>query len=150
MTAKENFFHVTVLSNFARGFDKYLHSYSKARIPESSYPNQFFLLRRNELGIGVQKAARLLEKLGFTGNRLIVLKTELDTALLQPNTANGRGQFIPSNQIALSGLYEIKYDENAEIQLQPVAVEDAMAASLRLLNCEFIPFVNIQIGRAHV
>ena len=144
MTAKETFYHVTVLSNFARGFDKYSRGYSKARIPESTYPDRFFLLRRGELGIGIQKASHLLEKLGLAGNRLIVLETELDAALLQINTANGRGQFIHSNQITLSRLYEIEHDENVVIQLRPVAVEDVMAASLRLLNREFLPFVDIR------
>jgi len=144
MTAKENFFHVTVLSNFARGFDKYSRAYSKARIPESSHPNQFFLLRREEINIGIQKATRLLRKLGLAGNRLIVLETELDAALLQPNTTNGRGQFVRSNQIILSRLYEIEHDENTEIHLQSISIEDAMAASLRLLNRELIPFVNIR------
>jgi hypothetical protein len=144
MTAKETFYHVTVLSNFARGFDKYSRGYSKARIPESTYPDRFFLLRRDELGIGIQKSAALLEKLGLAGNRLIVLETELDAALLQTNTANGRGQFIRSNKITLSRLYEIEHDENVVIQLRPVAVEDVMAASLRLLNREFLPFVDIR------
>jgi hypothetical protein len=144
MTTKESFYHVTVLSNFARGFDKYSRGYSKARIPESTYPDRFFLLRRDELGIGVQKAARLLKKIGLAGNRLIVLETELDAALLQINPVNGRGQFIHSNQITLSRLYEIEHDENVAIQLRPVAVEDAMAASLRLLNREFLPFGDIR------
>ena len=144
MTTKETFYHVTVLSNFARGFDKYSRGYSKARIPESTYPDRFFLLRRGELGIGIQKASHLLEKLGLAGNRLIVLETELDAELLQTNTANGRGQFIRSNKITLSRLYEIEHDENVVIQLRPVAVEDVMAASLRLLNREFLPFVDIR------
>jgi hypothetical protein len=144
MNAKEHFFHVTVLSNFARGFDKYSHSYSKARIPESTYPDQFFLLRRSELGIGVQKASHLLEKLGLPGNRLIVLKTELDPSLLRRNTATGRGQFVLSSQITLSELFEIEHDDEGVIRLCPFAVEDAMAASLRLLNQEFLPFGQIR------
>jgi hypothetical protein len=98
------------------------HTYSKALIPESTFPGRFFLLRRDELGIGIQRAAHLLEKLGLAGNRLIVLETELDAALLQTNTANGRGQFIRSNKIALSRLYEIEHDENVVIQLRPVAL----------------------------
>ena len=74
---KETLYHVTVLSNFARGFDKYSHGYTKARIPESTHLDRFFLLRRGEIAIGIQKAARLLEKLGVPGNRLIVLETIL-------------------------------------------------------------------------
>jgi len=144
MKAKETLYHVTVLSNFARGFDKYSSGYSKARIPESTYPDRFFLLRRSELHIGIQKTLRLLEKLALVGNRLIALETELDVAALYPNTTNGRGQFTPSNQITLSRLYEIEHRENVLTQLRPVAVEDAMAASLRLLNQELFPFVRIR------
>src|SRR5580704_11895459 len=101
MTTKEKLYHVTVLSNFARGFDKYSRAYSKVRIPESTYPDRFFLLRHGDLGIGIQKASRLLAKLGLAGNRLIVLETELDPALLQINTTNGRGLFLRSNEITL-------------------------------------------------
>src|SRR5258708_31644243 len=115
MTAKEKLYHVTVLSNFARGFDKYSNGYCKARIPESTYPDRFFLLRRSELGIGIQKATQLLQKLGLAGNSLIVLETDLDAALLHRNAANGRGQFIRSNQITVSRLYEIEHDESVAV-----------------------------------
>jgi hypothetical protein len=80
---------------------KQTHGYTKARIPESTHPDRFFLLRRSEIAIGIQKAARLLEKLGVPGNRLIVLETELDASLLHANTANGRGRFVYSNHIVL-------------------------------------------------
>src|SRR5688572_29267902 len=108
MTAREKRFHVTVLSNFARGFDKYSRSYGKERIQESAFPDRFFLLRRDELEIGVQKANSLLKKLRLEGNRLVILETEADTALLQPNLANGRGRFIPSNRITLTQLHDLK------------------------------------------
>jgi hypothetical protein len=42
----ETLWHVTVLSNFARGYDKYARVYSKAGIAESTFPDRFFLLRR--------------------------------------------------------------------------------------------------------
>ena len=144
MTVREKLFHVTVLSNFARGFDKYSRSYSKARIQESTFPDRFFLLRRDELGIGVQKATPLVAKLGLEGNRLIVLETEVDDSLLRPNTANGRGQFIPSNRITLSQLHDLEQHGGTAIQLRPLAIEDAMAASLRLLNRELFPFASIR------
>jgi hypothetical protein len=143
MMAKEKLYHVTVLSNFARGFDKYSHGYSKARTPESTHSGRFFLLYRGELAIGVQKAGRLLEKLGLSGNRLIVLETELDASLLHPNAENGRGHFICSDQIALSQLFELEHDGDV-IQLRPTAVEDAMAASLGLLNRELLPFLEVR------
>ena len=55
-------YHVTVLSNFARAYDKYWGCYDKTRIPESTFPARFFLLDREEIGIGVAKAARLLAR----------------------------------------------------------------------------------------
>lgn len=144
MSTKETLYHVTVLSNFARGFDKYSRSYSKAGIPESTFPDRFFLLRRDELGIGVQKATSLLEKIGRDGNRLIALETEVDAALLQPNLRNGRGRFVPANRIALTQVHELEQCEGAGMQLRPLAIEDAMAASLRVLNPELLPFTGIR------
>jgi molybdenum cofactor biosynthesis enzyme MoaA len=144
MTATEKLYHVTVLSNFARGFDKYSRLYCKERIPESTFPDRFFLLRQEELGIGVRKAKPLVEKLGLDGNRLIVLETEVESALLQPNTANGRGRFIVSNRITLNQLHDLESFDVEEIRLRPLAVEDAMAASLRLLNRDLIPFTAIR------
>jgi molybdenum cofactor biosynthesis enzyme MoaA len=140
----ETLYHVTVLSNFARGFDKYSRSYSKARIAESSFPDRFFLLRREELSIGVRKATPLLEKLGLDGNRLIALETAVEDSSLQPNTTNGRGRFISSNRITLSQLHDLEQHDGREIQLHPLATEDAMATSLRLLNHELFPFAGIR------
>src|SRR5579863_6035566 len=144
MSADDKLYHVTVLSNFARGFDKYSHSYSKSHIPESTYPDRFFLLRRYELGTGVNKAAPLLKKIGLVGNRLIVLETDARSLKLHPNIATGRGQFIYSHQITLTGLYDLNHDGNPVSPLNPLTVEDAMAVSLRLLNKELLPFASIR------
>jgi len=76
MNASENLFHVTVLSNFARGFDKYSHAYSKTRIPESTYPDRFFLFRCDELEIGIKKATPLLHKLGIYGKRVAIFRLD--------------------------------------------------------------------------
>ena len=141
---KETLFHVTVLSNFARGFDKYSRSYSKAGIPESAFPDRFYLLRRHELGIGVQKAAPLLAKLGLADNRLVALETEVETAELHPNLETGRGRFIQSNRLSLTRLHELVEPDAAAAQLRPLAVEDAMARSLGLLHRELQPFARIR------
>jgi len=143
MITEEPLYHVTVLSNLARGFDKYSCSYSKSRIPESTYPDRFFLLHRSELAIGVRKATHLLEKLSLPGNRLIVLETKLDVSLVHRNSGAGSTQFIYSDHIIISQLYELTHDEGV-IELYPTAVEDAMAVSLRLPNHDLISFVNIR------
>jgi molybdenum cofactor biosynthesis enzyme MoaA len=143
MVGLEKFYHVTVLSNFARGFDKYSYTYSKAQIPESTYPDRFFLLPRSELSIGIQKATRLLQKLGLPGNRLIALETELDASLLHRNTVTRLGQFIYSSEIDLSQIYELECDRDL-VRLRPTTAEDAIAASLRLSNGKLLPFIDLR------
>lgn len=140
MNAKEKLYHVTVLSNFARGFDKYSHRYSKAHIPESTYPDRFYLLRRDEIDIGVQKASRLLAKMKLAGNRLIVLETEVDGSQLHANTTTGRGLFIDSHQITLTRVHEIDDDQGPR-QWREASVEELMAASLKLSADQFHPFI---------
>ena len=142
MAHQETLYHVAVLSNFARGFDKYALSYSKAGIPESTYPDQFFLLRRDELHIGIEKAGALLNKLGLHGDRLIALETKIDPAVLQPNERNGKGRFICSDRITVTGLHTVATDR--DMALIPLDAEDAMAASLRLLKAQFHDFEQIR------
>jgi hypothetical protein len=127
-------FHVIVLSNFARGFDKYAHAYGKAGIPESAYPDRFHLLTRAELGIGIGKARRLLDRLAIAGDRLLVLETTVDPDTLSPNMATGLGRELHEDRIRLSAVHELDHtgDEGDGFTLRPTTVEDAMAASLHL------------------
>ena len=74
LASTEILWHVTVLSNFARGYDKYARVYSKAGIPESTFSDRFFLLRDEELDIGIRKAGALLAKLALPGDRLTPIK----------------------------------------------------------------------------
>jgi pyruvate-formate lyase-activating enzyme len=143
MNRNEQRYHVIVLSNFARGFDKYSHSYAKAGIPESHYPDRFFLLRREELDIGIGKASRLLGKLAIPGNRLLVLATDVDPAMLHPNEATGLGQFVAADRIVLSQVHELEQD-GAGGTLRPTTVEDAMAASLALQRERWHDFAAIR------
>ncbi|MBR7825815.1 radical SAM protein [Actinospica sp. MGRD01-02] len=125
------YFHVIVLSNFARGFDKYAFTYGKAGIPESTFPDRFHLLTRSELGIGIDKARTLLERLAIPGDRLLVLETTVDPRELVPNVATGLGRELHQDRIRLSAVHEL--DEDCDTSaLFPTTVEDAMAASLGL------------------
>ncbi|MBC7854451.1 MAG: radical SAM protein [Pirellulaceae bacterium] len=133
-----DYYHVTVLSNFVRGFDKYARSYSKKGIPESTNPGRFFLLTEQQLEIGVKKASDLLEKLAIPGNRLIVLGTKVSPDCLR-RSESGLGQFVQSDHIRLSGLSDLRNDGHSW-QLQPLMIEEAVAQSLRLLKPDLIPF----------
>ena len=98
-------YHVTALSNFARGYDKYARSYDKARIPESTFEGRFFLLARDELTIGLAKAAHLPQKTGIADDRLITLETIPRRQVLQltcpaswsrrRRPCSGRGPHLP-------------------------------------------------------
>nr|WP_251690855.1 radical SAM protein [Streptomyces sp. CHD11] len=124
-------FHVIVLSNFARGFDKYAFTYGKEGIPESTHPDRFHLLTRAELGIGIRKARRLLDRLAIPGDRLLVLETAVDPGTLVPNVSTGLGMELHEPRIRLSAIHECD-TAGDEFTLRPTTVEDAMAASLNL------------------
>lgn len=140
---EKKLYHVTVLSNFARAFDKYTHCYAKAGIPESTYPDRFYLLERGDLDIGYQKASQLLEKLAIPGNRLILLETQVDPALIQENTATGRGVFIHADHIRLSALYDLE-PKDGGMAWRRTVIEDMTAASLRLLSGQFQAFAALR------
>ncbi|MEO8548875.1 MAG: radical SAM protein [Kofleriaceae bacterium] len=119
-------FHVTVLSNFARAYDKYARAYDKARIEESTYPDEFYVLDERELAIGVAKARRLLERLALRGDALIALRTSVTA--LRPNERNGRGLVYASSRLPIDGVHGI-----AGEALGPAwTVEETMARSLAL------------------
>lgn len=132
-TAKnlERLIHVIVLSNFARGFDKYALAYCKAGIPESSYPDRFHLLTRDDLVVGVDKAQHLLDRLAIPGDRLLALETVVSTAHLSPNKTTGLGMVFRDARIQLSAIYDLDRVGD-KLVLRPTTVEDAMAASLAM------------------
>ncbi|WP_236655941.1 radical SAM protein [Streptacidiphilus jiangxiensis] len=143
MTDTDQRFHVIVLSNFARGFDKYAFAYGKAGIPESTFPDRFHLLTRAELGIGVGKAQGLLDRLGISGDRLLVLETAVDPGRLVPNARTGLGMEWREPAIRLSAVHEVD-QAGEELTLRPTTVEDAMAASLQLQESALRRYADIR------
>lgn len=129
-------YHVTVLSNFARGYDKYSGLYSKVRIPESTFPDRFFLLRREEIDIGVAKASRLLGRVHLEGDRLLVLETRVLEEELRDNMTTGLGRYIDRPHILVTGVFVL----NTGSSLEPWAIEDATARSLRALHPQLLPY----------
>jgi molybdenum cofactor biosynthesis enzyme MoaA len=125
-------YHVTVLSNFARGYGKYSHGYSKRHIPESRFTDKFHLLERDQLQIGINKNKRLLEKLNLPGNRLLVLETHVDPEQLLVTERTGLGHFIRSDSIRLHRVYLLDPDAT----LRELSLEEAMARSLSVLQPE--------------
>lgn len=136
----ETLWHVIVLSNFARGYDKYARRYSKEAIPESSFPDRFFLLREAELSAGIRKAGGLLAKLGIAGDRLVALRTQVPTEDLRENTRTGIGRYVERGWIRLTGVAWVDEAGNPV----PVIIEEVMAEALRLGHEHLHPFEALQ------
>ena len=132
----EILWHITVLSNFARGYDKYACNYSKKAISESTFPDQFFLLSELELAAGIQKASGLLKRLGLKGDRLLALKTIVPTSDLHINTRTGIGRFVERGHITIAGTAWV----DANCHLTHIAIEEVMAQSLQVLHRDLLPF----------
>jgi molybdenum cofactor biosynthesis enzyme MoaA len=111
--------YVTVASNFAKGYDKYSRRYSKELIPESTFPNRFYLLE-TDLEAGFNKAKKLLAKTP-DGDRIIVIQTRIDIDHLSPAKV---GESVERNWIKVESVL----DEG----MNPIQIEDLYAESLEL------------------
>jgi hypothetical protein len=129
-------FHVTTLSNFARGFDKYGRRYRKANIPESTYPGAFYVLKEDELGIGVEKASKLLARLQLPGDELIAMEARLDGGAVKKNERNGKGWVWPSPDLPVHRVHRLGRD-GARVES---SIEELTARSLALHGERFLPY----------
>lgn len=127
-------FYVTAASNFARGYDKYTRTYSKANIPESTYPDEFYVLKLRDIEIGIEKGKRLLEKT-VPGDRLVILRTDVKWHELTPNDRTGKGEVIGRNHI--------RVDEVMDLKQRTIQVEDLYAESLAL-NHTLLPWSQVK------
>jgi hypothetical protein len=141
-TAMESpLYHVTLLSNFARAYDKYRREYRKGAITESRYPSEFYLLPQAQLAVGVDKAARLLQRSGLAGDELLVLETRLPPERLRPNLRNGLGLVWPSPDLPLHGLHRLDARNGLGGAL---GLEETMARSLALHAAGFAPYARLR------
>jgi len=124
----QNYYHVTIASNFVKGFDKYKKVYSKANLKASTFAKQFFVLKKDEIDIGATKASRLLKKLAIKEDFLIVLETNIGDLSTFNDHKTGLAQYIKQNFIDLVAVYTI--DENGA--LKSMRIEDLTAQSFEL------------------
>ncbi len=140
-TSTTGLYHVILLSNFARAFDKYQRLYRKSAIPESTYPNEFYVLPEDQLEIGVAKASSLRERLQIPGDELLALETMLPPEAVHRNLRNGRGLVWPSPDLPVSRLYAVR--PNGRLG-EPIKLEEAMAKSLALHASTFAPYADLR------
>lgn len=132
-------FHVTVLSNFARAYDKYRRVYSKAQIPESRYPSRFHVLDHGELHVGKAKASALLEKVALESDELLVLEARLSPRELAPHPRGGPGRVWPSPDLPVHRVHRLSAE-----QMTPWTPEEAMARSLAIRAASFLPYAELR------
>lgn len=147
-------YHVTTMSNFIRGYNKYSRRYCKSTIPESTFPNKFFLLHANQLPTGIEKAWKLLKKLDIKGDCLLVLHTVIKTwkdpqsGFVSSDEAeenalyvHPKGQYVRRNWIEISDLSVLSLEPMAT--LTGISVEEAAARSLRLQTMELASYQDV-------
>lgn len=128
-------YHITTLDNFARGYDKYTHSYGKENIAQSHFPGQFFLLKKDELSIGVRKTQDRLKRKPNQSNRMIALGAEIPLSQTRCDHATGLGQYVPKPRVALSKVYWVHTTDN-DFSLEETLPEELMTHSLALVQSE--------------
>ena len=144
-------YHVTTLSNFIKGYDKYSRRYSKANITQSTFKDKFFLLHAHQLSTGFEKASKLLKKLDIDGDCFLVLHTEIE----QPSGdesdgqsssnklyAHPKGQYLRRDWIKITALSLLPSTPKAT--LEGISVEEAAARSLRLQGQTRQPYQSIR------
>jgi uncharacterized Fe-S cluster-containing radical SAM superfamily protein len=137
---ENSFYYATVLSNFSRAYDKYSREYRKRLIVQSTYPDEFYLLKREEISFGLDKARKLSAKLSTPEDRVLVLRTELPQERVHKNTRSGVGWVLPSADLPVHSLY---LPDSAGTLGEAVPVEEIMAKSLKLNSARFQPYTEL-------
>lgn len=143
-------FHVTVLSNFARGYDKYRRHYRKQGIPESTYPNEFYVLKHSELAVGVAKASKLLAKLNLPGDALIVLESRVPDSALSPSPS-GLGLVWASPDLPIERVHRfssgtLQESTPEELTASALAIHAAAFGSYASLRPRAVSFLPVAKG----
>jgi len=133
------YYYITVLSNWLPGYDRYRRVYSKAKIPQSTYPGQFYLLSQEcDPNIGMDKAQRLLHNLGISGNEIIRIETRLGRDAVRKNVRNGLGWVVDRSFIEVAQVYR-----HSSGGWAPCAPEDLTALSFRLQHTQLKDYASL-------
>lgn len=119
--------HITVLSNWLNSYERYTRTYTKKNNPQSTYPNEFYLLQEEELAIGVAKAKKLLSKIDHPDDQIIRIITSLTDEDIVKNARNGLGWVYPSSTIPLKSVMVLIDDSWVE-----TTVEELTASAYKM------------------
>jgi len=141
----EAFIAFIPLSNWLRGFERYANCYSKVRIAESRFPDAFYMLREDEpWAPGLEKAQRLVRKLGRRRDRVVALRAVLPVGAggMQRNEATGTGigWRWPAPEVPLHGVAWV----NEGGGLMPARHEELTAEAFQLEDCGLLAWHDCQ------
>ncbi len=120
--------YITVLSNWLLGYESDSQIYSKTNITRSTHKNEFYLLKENELDIGLKKASNLIAKISLeniliTGNNKIIrIETDIDEAIVKKNNRNGFGFVIDQNWIPVRHVYAYHNEKWLEFSIDEITM----------------------------
>lgn len=114
--------YITVLSNWLIGYDRYKKIYSKENISKSTYPKEFYLLKEDELNIGIYKAQNLLNKINIISNKIIRIKT-VPNCNVRKNTKNNLGWVIEQNYIPVKAVQILENNLWKDITIEDLTAE---------------------------
>ena len=101
--------YITVLSNWILGYDRYTKIYSKHLLKKSTFKDVFYLLKENELEIGLNKASSLLKRINkdqgkiVSNDHIIKINTIIEDDVFK-NTKNGLGWYVNRNFILVDSV----------------------------------------------
>jgi len=136
--------YITVLSNWLVGYEKYSKTYSKKNLDRSTYKNEFYLLKEDELDIGIRKASNLIAKINLENNlivdnnKIVRIETNLDESIVKKNERNGLGWVIDQNWIPVSRVYLYHNEQWLEF-----SIEDVTALSYKLNGKDLKPYTEL-------
>lgn len=135
----ETLFHATTASNFGKGYDRYSRTYDKSRVPSNRHPGKFFLLRREDIPLGVERARALVAKLGLPGDQVVVMQTRVASQQLHANLTTGIGRYLETSVIEVDAVFR-PLDVPTGFEMMPLAVEEVQAVALRALHPVLAPY----------
>lgn len=136
--------YITVLSNWLVGYEKYSKTYSKKNLERSTYKNEFYLLKEDELHIGLRKASNLIAKISLENNviidnnKIVRIETYLEESTVKKNERNGLGWVIDQNWIPVMHVYVYHNEKWIEF-----STEEITALSYKLNSKDLKPYAEL-------
>lgn len=124
-------YYFTTVSNFAAGYDKYAHTWTKNKT--YTYPHKFFLCPPDNLDPGITKAQKLLTKLNIPGDAIIAIGATHHNKIYERSYP-----ILNSSSIDIHSIFIVEPQG-----IKSVTVEDVYSLSLKIISKNLYEWTNI-------